>query len=65
MGDLYGGLLCFLEQFNMFINDLDDRVEYKLITYAVGVKLGRIANMIGARIRIQNDLDNVANKTKT
>ena len=43
--------------FNIFINDLDEGVQGLLVKFADDTKLGRIANTLKDRKKIQNDLD--------
>ncbi|KAF7247973.1 RNA-directed DNA polymerase from mobile element jockey [Varanus komodoensis] len=43
--------------FNIFINDLDEEVQGKIIKFADDTKLGRIANTLEDRMKIQGDLD--------
>ncbi|KAF7242069.1 Phosphatidylethanolamine-binding protein 4 [Varanus komodoensis] len=42
---------------NIFINDLDEEVQGKIIRFAGDTKLGRIANTLEDRMEIQGDLD--------
>ena len=43
--------------FNIFINDLDEEVQGKLIKFADDTKLGGIANTLEDRNKLQSDLD--------
>ncbi|KAF7250898.1 RNA-directed DNA polymerase from mobile element jockey [Varanus komodoensis] len=44
--------------FNIFINDLYEEVQGKVIRFADDTKLGGIANILEDRMKIQGDLDN-------
>ena len=43
--------------FNIFINDLDEKVQRMLINFPDDTKLGGIANTLGKRNRIQKGFD--------
>lgn len=46
---------------NIFIDDLDDRIESTFIKFADDTKLGRVASTLEGRISTQIDLDKLEN----
>ncbi|KAF7245546.1 Doublecortin domain-containing protein 1 [Varanus komodoensis] len=51
--------------FNIFINDLDEEVQGKIIKFADDTKLGRIANTLEDKMKIQGDLDKLEHWAET
>ena len=51
--------------FNIFISDLDEEVQGKIIKSADDTKLGRIANTLEDRMKIQSDLDKLEHWAET
>ncbi|KAF7248292.1 Retrovirus-related Pol polyprotein from type-2 retrotransposable element R2DM [Varanus komodoensis] len=51
--------------FNIFINDLDEEVQGKIIKSADDTKLGGIANILEDRMKMQGDLDKLAHWAET
>ena len=52
-GSVLGPILVF----NVFINDLDDRMECTLSKFVDNTKLGGVVSMLEVRAAIQRDLD--------
>ncbi|KAF7239045.1 RNA-directed DNA polymerase from mobile element jockey [Varanus komodoensis] len=51
--------------FNIFINDLDEQVQGKIIRFADDTKLGGIANTLEDRMKIQGDLHKLEHWAET
>ena len=57
MNDVPRGLILGSKLFNMFIGDVDDRVEHTLSKFADNTKVGETVSMLEDRVVFERDMD--------